>query len=426
MGKLKSTVPGLEYPSGRDLYLKSGHGFLEGRRIDDGAEGLWRIRNGLYDLENWLHKHPGGAEWLTLTKGTDITEAFECHHLTDRAENLLPKFYVRDAKLPRKMPFTFMPNGFYQTFKKRAVLALKNVNFHHPARSTNLIADFLVSSAILFSLMATKFWLAIIPAALFLTWSCVIGHNYLHMRDTFRMFYMDLSFFSTREWRITHVLSHHLYPNTIWDVEVYALEPFFQWLPNKNKSFLKKCISVLITPVVYALALFGQIIKRYYLVFRVWKQYDIRDIIPFSLPLLMSIVAPNFSTAVKTWIIIIFFTSLFFHFIGFNAAHHHPDIFHDGDIARKDQDWGLLELDAVRGREVVDDSLFLALTNFGSHTLHHLLPTVDHAYLPLCLDAYYETCKEFRLNPDDKMTYWQHVKGQFQQLTRIESKYNSR
>lgn len=85
-----------------------------------------------------------------------------------------------------------------------------------------------------------------------------------------------------------------------------------------------------------------------------------------------------------------------------------------------------MELDAVRGREVVDDSLFLALTNFGSHTLHHLLPTVDHAYLPLCLDAYYETCKEFRLNPDDKMTYWQHVKGQFQQLTRIESKYNSR
>ncbi|XP_033226325.1 cytochrome b5-related protein-like [Belonocnema kinseyi] len=95
-------------------------------------------------------------------------------------------------------------------------------------------------------------------------------------------------------------------------------------------------------------------------------------------------------------------------------------------IFRKDLDWGLLALDAVRGRKVVDDSLFLSLTSFGSHTLHHLLPTIDNAYLPLCKDAYRETCEEFGLNLDDSMTQWEHVKGQFHQLVRLESKYNSR
>lgn len=77
MRKLKSSIPGLGYPSGRDDKLKTSKGFLDGRRRDDGAEGLWRIRNGLYDLNEFIKSHPGGEEWLQLTRGTDITEVFE-------------------------------------------------------------------------------------------------------------------------------------------------------------------------------------------------------------------------------------------------------------------------------------------------------------------------------------------------------------
>ena len=77
MEKIESTIPGLRYPSGRDDPLKSGQGFLEGKKTDDGAEGLWRIKDKLYDLVDWINIHPGGAEWINLTRGTDITEAFE-------------------------------------------------------------------------------------------------------------------------------------------------------------------------------------------------------------------------------------------------------------------------------------------------------------------------------------------------------------
>ena len=80
MVKVKSSIPGLEYPSGRDDTLKTGKAFLDGRRHDDGAEGLWRIRNALYDLNGFIKSHPGGDEWLQLTRGTDITEAFEVSH----------------------------------------------------------------------------------------------------------------------------------------------------------------------------------------------------------------------------------------------------------------------------------------------------------------------------------------------------------
>lgn len=88
-------------------------------------------------------------------------------------------------------------------------------------------------------------------------------------------------------------------------------------------------------------------------------------------------------------------------------------------------DWGLLEMEAVRDRKVVDESLFLVLTSFGSHSLHHLLPTVDHAYLPLCLKPFYETCEEFGVNPA-QYSQWDMIKGQFLQLTRNKPKKSTR
>lgn len=84
-----------------------------------------------------------------------------------------------------------------------------------------------------------------------------------------------------------------------------------------------------------------------------------------------------------------------------------------------------MELDAVRDRHVIDDSLFLVLTNFGSHGLHHLLPTVDHANLEYCVDAFRDTCHEFGINID-KLSQWELIKGQYKQLMRSGPRINYR
>lgn len=57
-----------KYPSFRKSSLKTVYRWLEGKRQDDGAEGLWRIHDDLYDLTDFIDSHPGGAEWLRLTK----------------------------------------------------------------------------------------------------------------------------------------------------------------------------------------------------------------------------------------------------------------------------------------------------------------------------------------------------------------------
>lgn len=42
--------------------------WLESRRNDDNAEGLWRVHDSLYDLNVFVNRHPGGADWIKLTK----------------------------------------------------------------------------------------------------------------------------------------------------------------------------------------------------------------------------------------------------------------------------------------------------------------------------------------------------------------------
>lgn len=59
---------GFKYPHNRDIPLKIGDLWLEGKRHDDDTDGLWRVHDDLYDLTEFVKKHPGGAFWLQATK----------------------------------------------------------------------------------------------------------------------------------------------------------------------------------------------------------------------------------------------------------------------------------------------------------------------------------------------------------------------
>jgi len=58
-------------------------------------------------------------------------------------------------------------------------------------------------------------WLIATLAGMILGMLTVASHNFFHLRDTFRRWYWDVSMFNSTEWRITHVLSHHVHTNTV-------------------------------------------------------------------------------------------------------------------------------------------------------------------------------------------------------------------
>jgi fatty acid desaturase len=73
-----------------------------------------------------------------------------------------------------------------------------------------------------------------------------------------------------------------------------------------------------------------------------------------------------------------------------------------GDKIPDKLDWGIFQIISVARFEMIDKSLFLSSVAFGNHTLHHLLPTVDHSKLPLLQSVYIETCKEFGIDFKDE------------------------
>lgn len=62
-------------------------------------------------------------------QGTDITEAFEVHHLNyEKVKRILEDHWVRDAKHPRNFVFTFKQTGFYSKLRSRVAEKLKTIN----------------------------------------------------------------------------------------------------------------------------------------------------------------------------------------------------------------------------------------------------------------------------------------------------------
>ncbi|XP_026289518.1 cytochrome b5-related protein-like isoform X2 [Frankliniella occidentalis] len=217
----------------------TGESYMESRRQDDGAEGLWRVHDGLYDLTEFISRHPGGQNWLRITKGTDITEAFESHHIAQTAADLLPKFFIRSASRsqPRNSPYTFHEDGFYKTFKRRAAYVLKITPDSSFSRWFN---DGLVASCflLLVSAAATSSYVLATVGAFCISITAICSHNFTHMRDNWRMYYLSLCYLSLEDWRISHILSHHQYPNTQLDMEISMLEPLLEYFPTKTKKTL--------------------------------------------------------------------------------------------------------------------------------------------------------------------------------------------
>ncbi|GFG28992.1 hypothetical protein Cfor_06943, partial [Coptotermes formosanus] len=354
------------------------------------------------------------------SQGTDITEAFESHHIKASVRSYLKQYYVQPAPGPRFSPYTFHEDGFYPTLKRRAQPIIATVPTGPALRSKIWLDMVMVSTMVTAILANVSSSYALGFLAGFLMNLTIMGaHNFLHLRDNLRMYYLDFSFMSCRQWRITHALSHHMYPNTLLDIELCYNEQIVQWLPLRDKSWRLRYVSWFYSPFFYAALFFLAFLVRVIGILSGKNKAARRDImIPFIPLLLMYFFSHSpFWDTFCMWIWIVGVSSFIFGFLGFNGAHHHPDIFHDGDTPRADRDFGLGQIDAVRDHVEFAHNLFVVLVTFGEHCLHHLFPTIDHTNLHHFYPIFHETCKEYGVKYKP-LRLRQLFKGQFQQLAK--------
>ncbi|XP_047492197.1 cytochrome b5-related protein-like [Penaeus chinensis] len=407
------------YPSNRDAAEKSAASWMEGKRIDDDVGPYWRVHDKIYDLEKFIDKHPGGKDWLLATRGTDITEAFESSHISASAEKILSRYYLKVAAAPRVSPYTFHDDGFFRTFKRKVRPILQKVG-RGPDWKITLIQDglALTFAALAVAAILTQSFVAAALGGVVLAMVSMCAHNFFHQRDNWRMYLFDLTLLSSYDWRITHALSHHLFTNTIYDFEISGLEPVFEFLPKANKTWLQRYGSFFYSVPFFPLFFYLEALKKWKDIAFGWKEMRPENALPILELVVYCVFVPSSWTGLKLWLAMHCACSMWFSFVGLTAAHHHPDIYHEGDAMRDNPDWGLCQLDAVRDRVEVTGNLFLVSTTFGDHSLHHLLPTVDHSKLKYLYPAFFETCKEFNV-PFQLVRQWELVCGKYLQLANI-------
>ncbi|CAI6365826.1 unnamed protein product [Macrosiphum euphorbiae] len=329
MAPRTSSWPEWNNLSSTDRNIKSADSWIEARQKEDGADGLWRVYDGLYDLKQWIHKHPGGPQWLEITKGTDITELFETYHLNQKAaKEVMGKFYVCRAKTPRNSPFTFKPDGFYSVLKSRVKKKLSEINRREVSIKSILVIDtwFFATLILCAAVAQTQSSVLALFAGISLGLGTVASHNFTHLKDNWRMYYMQLSLFSVREWRISHVISHHVYTNTVQDLEMTLLHPFIHWFPTDDKPPLVRYTPFL-TLIAYPLIAPGQFVIRTFK-----RMNDKADLLMFVIPVILMICGRMpIGLVLNMWLIMVMSSSSVFLFLGFSVSHHLPNNFHDGD-----------------------------------------------------------------------------------------------
>lgn len=147
------------------------------------------------------------------------------------------------------------------THQKQITFKWKFLNF-----DLQLFIDVLLGMTFITSALTARFdnTYLMFLASLCMCYTIISAHNFFHRRDNFRMMYFNLSFFNYKEWRITHAMSHHLYPNSLHDMEVSFFEPFLCWIPDPNtKGFVQRYVSWIYSPIIYAALFLDQLVKKW-------------------------------------------------------------------------------------------------------------------------------------------------------------------
>ncbi|XP_039952268.1 cytochrome b5-related protein isoform X2 [Bactrocera neohumeralis] len=385
-----------KFPTYRNSKLITTKGWLLGKQNDDEAEGLWRIYDGIYDFTEFINEHPGGEFWLIESKGTDITEAFEAHHISKGPHKLLQKYKVRDAKNPRIYTLTLHEDGFYKTLRERVRETLKTIDTT-PKKKSDLIHLSLFVSIYIFAVLSARLnsILCLALAGTALCWTTIVAHNYFHRRDNWRMYTFNMN------------------------LELSMFEPLVCWIPNPYiKSKMMRYLSIITEPLTYCIAFPLQKATRIIYSLRYNNIMYWHDILSLSIPLTIFLFSDlSLLLSLRQWVFITMIASFAFCVIGLNAAHHDPEIYHEGDAAREDRDWGLFQVDTIIDRGDLKGSQFLVLTHFGDHILHHLFPTLDHGILPQLYPVLYETLDQFK-GKLRECNHLEHMLGQHMQLLR--------
>ncbi|CAB1113975.1 unnamed protein product [Ectocarpus sp. CCAP 1310/34] len=198
-------------------------------------ESAWIIiKDKVYDITNWMDKHPGGSEVVHLMAGRDATDAFASYHpFTNKPQKMLPKFEIGTLVSREFTPYKRDESGFYREMCTRVGQYFEDNKLNPKGVWPGVWRMTLVFACAIAAFLATNgFWPSVPLSVRFLTaalFGVLQALPLLHvMHDSSHTAFgrtqnwhsfggrLFMDFFAganLTSWHYQHVVGHHIYTN---------------------------------------------------------------------------------------------------------------------------------------------------------------------------------------------------------------------
>lgn len=200
----------------------------------------------VYDITDWLNRHPGGKHILLLSAGRDITDLLVSYHpFTNKPAEILEKYYIGDL-ITSEFPIYRPDSGFYRECREEVGKYFQQTKKHvrSPVRGSINLAFFLFFAFSSYYIIAN----ATLPAIFRILAAVIFGvcqalpllhvmHDASHFaigsnQKSWIFFgYFTMDYFagaSINSWYNQHILGHHVYTN------VHDLDPDIPYLATTD------------------------------------------------------------------------------------------------------------------------------------------------------------------------------------------------
>jgi len=204
---------------------------------------LWYIHGNVYDLKDYVPKHPGGQLAILSARGRDCTAIFESYHpWNDNNRKIIAKY---GEKPPACEPI-------YEDMKIEMRKLFPKKHKETKVRPLTVVGLCLAQATLFYWFFYVKTWWSCMLAGVFVAFfSTRLSHEALHMQMSHKPWvnrilgaigYSPIA--PSLCWYYRHVISHHPHTNDHDDVDVQgldyldALPPKYHWLKPFGLPFI--------------------------------------------------------------------------------------------------------------------------------------------------------------------------------------------
>mgnify|MGYP003388037293 FL=1 len=387
------------------------------------SNNKWYLYGHVYDLTNFLDKHPGGRTILEFTKNEgDITATFESYHSLADIKSIRKTLETyKISNRGKKQMYTFNEKDFYNTCRSRVKEYFGNTiwnlsvthkikaNIWWLLKTTSIFGLYLISFYIaFFTNYEYDYIMAFISGILVISFSFCILHDASHcaliykngnLNNKISKIANSLILWNSNMWTYHHSFRHHTYTG----IEILDLDnPYLENLYIINAKYIRDFF------ILFLLVIFpgswGALFLKYWIFWRCDKSVPYKKIIGTTKLYEYLIIFLMILIHIKKGNILV--SSLYFiacnlAFMTASIANHdtYETIRNINNSQKKITDWG--ETQVINSSNFQINKYYNIYHHlFGGINYqieHHLFPSMCHIYYPEISHIIQKTCKEFNI-----------------------------